>query len=249
MSSYREFTFDDGDDHVGGNRFKRFKGKTGESYRLSFCWWSVMDENGVPDWNGTDDRGKPSKPQFVGGPRHYVNGVGYVMDTGPEMQKLLGGPPKDCIATIVVAWPTLKGGGLDKSRLAAGDVEVLPWTFGGDKFRILKKRHSEFPFSEYDIAIDCTDGQYQKMDISPARENLYRKLLGESKFDQLTSSIAQQCASIAVNMQTHIGADLTTAQLREKMGGGGGGGGGSRQTDFGDAAVEDVDKLLGDIVG
>jgi len=237
MSDFVEFGFGTGDDAIGGGRVTRFKGKEGENYRVSFVWWDEGD-GGVPDLDA-------ATPKFVGTKRHFINGVGYVLAAGPEMQKLAGGPPKTTIATILAIWPTDKHGTLDKGRFTAGDVTVQPWVFSRDKYDQLKRRHEEFPFGSHDLAIACTDSQYQKMDLSPCRESLFRKVLENDKLrDKIGSQILATVAELAANIKNDIAQVMTVAQVKEKLGGGGGG----TTSNFSAEIADDVDDLLDELV-
>jgi hypothetical protein len=213
-----EFGFDAGDDGLGGGKFERFKAKEGETYRMSFVWWDL--EDGKPNLDA------PS-PKFIGAKRFFIPNVGYILDRGPEFAKLAGGPSKPTIATIVALWPTDRKGNLDKGRFASGDVDVKPWVFSQDKYDQLKRRHTEFPFGQYDLSVACTDTQFQKMDLSPCRENLYRKTLESDKLKPLGDAILAKVAAIVganaqgepVGLRGIIARDMTIDKVREKLGG------------------------------
>ena len=239
-----EFGFGDNDESIGNQKFERFKGKEGENYRVSFVWWNTKPD-GTPDLDS-------KTPRFVAAKRIYIPGVGYVLDKGPEYAQF--GQSKVNIATIIVAWPLNRKGELDKDRFVGGDVSVMPWIFGKDKYEQLRRRHDEFPFGSYDMTIACTDTQYQKMDLSPCRESLYRKLFSPElavKMKGLTDSISAQVDAIGKDMNNILARDVSIEKIREKLGGApassgsrGGGGGGHAANAANSAAIDD---LLNDV--
>lgn len=228
-----EFGFGENDDRVGGQKFDRFKGKEGENYRVSFVWWPTKADGVTPDIDA-------KTPRFVGAKRLYIPGVGYVLDKGPEYGQF--GQSKLNVATIIAVWPTNRKGELDRARFASGDVDVKPWIFAKDKYEQLKRRHDEFPFGQYDLAIACTDSQYQKMDLSPCRESLFRKVFESDKMKGMADGIVSQVNAIAANIQDILARDVSIEKIREKLGGApvshgpSGGGGGGANT----AAIDDL---------
>lgn len=243
-NDYMEFGFGSGDESIGGGKFERFKAKEGESYRVSFVWWPT-DASGRPNLDA------PS-PRFIGAKRHYLQGVGYFLSKGPEYDKIAGGAPKAQIATVIAIWPTDRKGQLDKTRFAQGDVDVKPWIFGQDKYDQLKRRHDEFPFGQYDLNIACTDTQFQKMDLSPARENLFRKAMESDKLKGLVDGILAKVGSIVaendkkepVGLRGIIARDLDISKIREKLGGASASSGAAFTAD----TTSQVDAILDDIL-
>lgn len=233
--SYAEFGFGSGDDNLG-NKSKRFKAKEGEKYRVSFVWWPGMDV-GKPDM-------EVATPKFIGCKRLYLQGVGYFIDKGPEFVKIAGGTPsKMYAATLICKWPTDSNGNLDKARFQNGEFSVMPWIFSTDKYRNIEQNHREFPLGQHDLTIACTDTQYQKMTLSPCRENLFRKLLEKEKAGPVIEATRQLLSSI----NTELAQDLTIEQIRERLNRTGGSpvaGGGSAPA----ANSADFDNMLDDIL-
>lgn len=210
-SSYLEFGFGDNDERIG-SKGKRLKLKEGESYRVSFIWWPGLEE-GKPNMDAPT-------PRFIGCKRLYIPNVGYVMDKGPEYVKLAGGgPSKTQVATVVCKWPTDNKGTLDKARFTAGEFEVNSWTISVDKYRAIGSRHEEFPLGQSDLKLTCTDTQYQKVDISPCRENLFRKIM--EKNPDRAKLIIDAAIEVVRELPKDLAQDLTLEQIREKLGQGG----------------------------
>ena len=252
MSDFMEFSFGMDDDKIGGKRFDRYKGKEGETERLSFVWW-YRDADGNPIFDRGElpeairakvPEGTNPPPRFIGAKRFYIAGVGYVLDKGPEMAKLAGQASKATIATVVVVWPTDRNGQLDVNRFQAGDFDVKPWVFSRDKYEMLQARHNEFPLGEHDIQAKCTDTQYQKMDIVPCKQNLFRKVVETEKLRHIAQKIMAQVTECEATIRDRIATEMSVAQVREKLGGGGGGGNSSFSPD----TTAAVDAILDDVL-
>ncbi len=212
MSSYMEFGFGQDDSNIGA-KGKRFKAKEGETYRVSFVWWPGIEE-GKPNLDAPT-------PKFIGCKRLYAQGVGYFMDKGPEYSRLAGGAPsKMYVATVICKWPTDSRGNLDKSRFANGDYEINSWVMSVDKYRSIEMKHKEFPLGQHDVTLQCTDTQYQKIDISPCRESLFRKII--EKDPARAQSIIEAIQAAAKDVPRDLAQDLTLDQIREKLGKAGG---------------------------
>lgn len=214
-SAVMEFGFGDNDDGVGA-KSKRYKGKEGETTRASFIYWKGI-ETGTPDL-GPDAKsdGPWPSPKFIGCKRLYLPGVGYFLDKGPEWVKLAGGAPsKMYCATILCVWPTDSRGNLNMDAFKAGRFEVMPWIMSTDKYRAIEARHKEFPLGCHDMTLACTDSQYQKIDISPCKEGLFRKLV--EKNPSAARPIIEAAASVAQTLARDIAQDLSLDQIREKI--------------------------------
>jgi hypothetical protein len=211
-SSIVEFGFGENDEKIGV-KGKRFKAKEGETYRVSFVWWPGL-EDGKPNLDA-------STPRFIGCKRLYIAGVGYIMDRGPEFVRLAGGAAsKMYVGTVICKWPTDSKGNLDKGRFASGEFEINSWVMSTDKYRSVETRHKEFPLGAHDVTLTCTDTQYQKIDISPCRESLFRKIL--EKDAARAKSIIDEAIGVAKELPRDLAQDLTLDQIREKLGKGGG---------------------------
>jgi hypothetical protein len=214
-SAFWEGGFGDGDDKVG-SKSKRFKAKEGEKYRVSFVSWPGSPE-GKPNMDA-------STPKFIGCKRLYMENVGYFIDKGPEFAKIAGGPGKMYVATLICVWPTDSKGNLDKGRFQNGDFEVMPWVISIDKYRNIEQNHKEFPLGMHDLTISCTDTQYQKMTLSPCRENLFRKLYEKDPTGGIAARVVEATQSALMTLPGELAHDMTIEQIRAKLSGKGGGG-------------------------
>jgi len=212
-SSFVDFGFGQNDEQFLRSD-KPFKGKTGEKYRASLVWWEGYENEDF----GLANLDAPT-PKFTGCKRLYGGtGVGYVLYKGPEYVKVFkqagkDAQPKDCIATILVIWPTDKKGQIDKAKVFT-DFEVKSWTISKDKYEALADIHIEFPFGKYDLKMSCSDSQYQKMTFGSCQESLFRKLVEAGK----AGPIMEQVRMIAEGLQRSLATDMNLDTLREKLG-------------------------------
>lgn len=235
MSGYSEFGFGEGDSHISSGKFERFKPKQGETYRISFVHWPEKD--GVPDLDA-------ASPKFVGARRFYIQGVGYVLDKGPEVARLAGGgSSKMQIATIIAVWPTDRKGQIDKARI--NDVEVKPWVFSQGVYDSLKTIHNDWLLGQTDITVTCTDTQFQKLTILPAKGSLIRKAAETPALSELAQSVYATVRQMAPKLTDMIARDLTPEQIREKLGGAPAASAAASAT-FSDV---DVDAAMADLLG
>jgi len=244
MSGFQEFSFGQNDENIG-NKGKRAKFEEGKTYRVSFVWWEGLDAD-KPEMGDADN---PVAPKFVGAPIHYIQGVGYVVNKGPEYTKLAGSPPKTRVATAVIMWPTDKMGDVDKSRLMGGEAEVMPWVFSADKYKSLQQIHKEFNFGMHDITITCTEAKFQKLTFSPCKENLLRKLMESDKAKELVTKMIDAAKQVVSSIQGEVGREMTIEQVKDKLAGGTGataGGGGATAPST--ATTGEIDDLVDDLL-
>lgn len=207
-----EFGMGDGDESLSNTRYDRLKMKTNESYRMSFCWFRADDSGNL---------NLEVSPRFIRAKRFYINGLGYVIDNGSaELARLAGGSPsKEQIATIVALWPVDRSGNLDKTRFANGNVEVKPWVFSKAAYDVLKTRNTEFPLNSCDMLVKCTDEKFQKMDVTPCRESLFRKCVaGNAQLQAISNRITAEVRAMESHMDGVLARNLTIEQIREKVG-------------------------------
>ncbi len=239
--AFVEFGFGQNDENIGRKSVK-FKGETGRQYRLSMCWWEGIDDGKI------DLTGKT--PKFVGAKRFYFEGVGYILDGGPEFAKIAGQAARLSIATVVVNWPIGPDGSIDMDRVKKLDFKVLPWIFSEDKYKSFTPIHREFHFGQHDLTVNCSDSKYQKMTFSPCKDSLLAKLAGSDKATAkaVTEHVIERTQAIVANIQAEIGRELSIDKLREKLAGGGGGNAGNAAAAAGAAATADIDGLVDDIL-
>jgi len=197
---------------LGSDNYARFKGKKGETYRLSFAWWPQGEEGKL----NLDAK----KPRFIGGKRIYVPNVGYVLYKGPEYNGLGDKEPKIAIGTIVIQWPTDKAGNVVQDRLFAGDYKVASWVFPEQKYKVLENNWRDWPASEHDVTVLCEDEQFQKMTFSPCKNNLLRQLImaNTDKSKPIVADIMAKIKSVEARLANEVAKDLSVADIKLKLG-------------------------------
>jgi len=237
MSNVNQFSFGDGDTGIGG-KVKPWKAEANRTYRLSFMWWKGT-EIGKPDLDGV-------APQFAGANTNYIKGVGHIINEGPEHTKVAGEAPKMRIATIIAVWPTSKDGNLDKSGLARGDIEVLPWVISGDKFTLLKNLNKEFAFGSHDFTATCSDAGYQSMTFTPCKESLLRTMIANPKAEEIVNAMLAKGQEVLSTINDHVGRKMSPDAIRTKTGisGGGSSSGGGSGPSVETMSTGDIDSMV-----
>ena len=197
---------------LGNDNYARFKGKKGETYRISFAWWP-LGEDGKPNLLA-------KKPRFIGGKRIYVPTVGYCLYKGPEYNGFGDKDPKIAIGTVVIQWPTDKAGNVDQNRLMAGDYKVASWVFSEQRYKVLENNWRDWPAGEHDVTVLCEDEQYQKMTFSPCKNNLLRQLMvsNSEKSKPLVDDILAKIKSVEARLANEVAKDLTVEEIKMKLG-------------------------------
>lgn len=237
MSDLETFGFGENDRGMSASK-ARLKMEKNQKARISFIYWQGL-ETGDPLLEGS--------PRFVHGKRHFKQNVGYVLNQGPEYTKLLGDDPKVRINTIVVKWPILADGKVDAENLAA--AEVMYWVMDAGKYEELKTMHGDFPLSNSDVLVTCTDSTFQKLTLAVRAESVLQKLLAASatkpSMRNLLDGIFDQARAMIPGLKAQIGQTLTIAQIREKLGMGSVGGG-SAGTSASEDMEADLESMLAD---
>jgi len=143
-----------------GGRVERYKGKKNHTDRIAIVWFFRNSD-------GEYQMGEGATPKFKMANYHYAQGLGYIASKG-EYTTAKFGAPKRRIGTFVLKYKTDRNGSLSKDANGKPqlDFEILEWQFGEDKYRLLATIHEEFPLTQHDIKVTCTDDQYQKLSFT-----------------------------------------------------------------------------------
>lgn len=183
-----------------------------------------------------------SESRFKAASAVYKEGLGYLewpknlpADEEKVWKKL--GDKRDYVFTVLLQYPTDRDGDLDKDRLAKG-WRVVPWRFSADKYDVLRKinkglSESGSTIAGIDLNFACTDTNYQKLTITQAGPCIYLKS------DKFRRMVLEKATPLYEKLSLR---QLTTDELREKLGlSSSGGGGGS------DVGGEDFSNLLSNV--
>lgn len=156
---------------------------------------------------------------------HYKKGLGHVIcrSTPPkrdESGKIVESsqralcckklkPAKLRCGGVIVQYRTDQHGNLKEPFTY--DVKV--WVFGEDKYVTLRNINSEFPISENDLKVHCTDPGYQKLQIQPANGSFWQK-------DKLgwKPEILAEAAALQEKLPTLMGKMRTDEEILENVG-------------------------------
>jgi len=163
-----------------------------------------------------------SEARFKTASSGYKEGMGYIewpKKLTAEEERIWKklGEKRDYVFTVLLQYPTDREGELDKDRLAKS-WRVLPWRFAPDKYDVLRKinkglAESGSTIASIDLNFACTDATYQKITITQAGPCIYLRN------DKFRRSILEKAVTLYDKLSLR---QMTTDELREKLGLGGG---------------------------
>lgn len=160
---------------------------------------------------------------------HYKEGVGYAISRlgkdGPEADEVwkMMGDVKLYYTTALLVYPTNASGEVIKAQLAT-DWKVVPWRFstkvyGAIHQRANSLRENGISIASQDLTITCTNTDFQNFDIDTAGPAIWLK---NPAFQAAVLSKAHSLYEKLVPFR-----EMSTADLRIKLGLGGGASSGS----------------------
>jgi hypothetical protein len=192
--------FDEGDDEIVSGDVDSYRGEGGVTDLLSLCWFYEDDD-------GNYRMGEDDTPKFKVSKCHYIEGKGYIKHNDYLQKKK--GQPKTRIGTFVVKYKTDDAGNLEKPF----DYKVLPWEFGADKFRDLKKIHSSFPLTRHDFKSDCKGEKFQKLTFFPSKQ----EALWQQK-DKVKEDVLEKVESLANSGTLSLAREVPLEELKDHFG-------------------------------
>lgn len=188
-----------------------------------------------------------SEPRFKALDAHYKDGFGFVNSRlgkdGPDADKVWLSLPekKTYVTSILLMYPTNRDGDLEKERLQRG-WQVKPWRFDPGKFDVIRKINKGLveggsSVAATDLLLTCTDTGYQKITITQSGPAIY---LRNEAFKRVILTKA-----LTFYNKLNPFRELSTEELREKLGMGGGGGGGASPGS--DISGEDFTNILSNV--
>ena len=147
-----------GDDTVATGEYEVFKGRKDQIDRLSildprhaaFARCHYVEDSGFVVCNSSFQK---------------QGSVEVVQHLAPCCERL--GPPKKRFSVMVVHYMTDNKGRFPNNVLS---FTLKVWRFGEPVFDQLRTLDSQFPIDRYDVMVNCTDEQYQRMTITPCSE-------------------------------------------------------------------------------
>jgi hypothetical protein len=156
---------------------------------------------------------------------HYQQGLGFVLSRlgkdGPDADNVWKKLPESKLyfTTLLLVYPTTQDGDLDKEGLKSGNWKIIPWRFGKNAYEEIWNqneglRSNGLSIATQDLKLECKDQQYQNIKVSFIGKALWQQ---NEKFKGVVLAKAVEQYTKLVPFR-----ELTTAQLREKLGIGGG---------------------------
>ena len=164
---------------------------------------------------------------------HYHDEVGYVVSRigkdGPEADVLWKrlGEPKKYFTTLLLIYPTDNEGTINKDALAnqvhQNKLNLMPWRFSGKTYDEIYGvneglRDNGLTLAEQDVKITCDNPKFQGVKVVAAGRALWQRN------DKMKAAVLTAALNLYDKLMPF--RELTTEQLREKLGGGSGVGSG-----------------------
>ncbi len=167
---------------------------------------------------------------------YYKDGLGYVVSRlgkdGKDADKVWGmmGDVRKYFTTILLVYPTTREGEIDKSRLSKGWL-VQPWRFSGKVYGRLHQvaaglKSNELAIATQDLSLKCTNTDFQNFELDGAGRGLWLK----------SPKFRDKVLAEAVKLYKELNPfrELSTADLKTKLGVGGDAGEDVSDDDFDD---------------
>lgn len=182
----------------------------------------------LADWDKLDT----SNVRFKKVDAHYKEGVGYVLSRlgkdGPEADQIWKtmGDVKTYFTTILLLYPTNRDGEVIKEELAAS-YKVVPWRFSGKTYQTLHGRaaglrENKLSIASQDLILKCTNQEFQNFDIDTAGPAIW------PKNPKYASTVLGKAFSLYEKLVPF--REMSTADLKIKLGIGGGSGNASDES-------------------
>jgi len=167
---------------------------------------------------------------------HYKEGIGYVVSRmgkdGKDSDKVwaMMGDLKKYFTTVLLIYPTTREGEIDKNRLSNGWV-VKPWRFSGKVYGRLHQvaaglKSNELAISTQDLSLKCTNTDFQNFEIDGAGRGVWLKS------DKFRDKVLESAVKLYKELNPF--RELSTADLKMKLGLGGEVGDDVSEDDFDD---------------
>jgi len=145
------------------------------------------------------------KSMFAGAKVHFKERF-FLCKKGVCCEKL--GPSKYRVGSVLIKYGTDRQGTVKKPF----SFELYPWIFSEATFVRLKNVNSEFPLASHDIKINCTNEEYQHLDILPCTESIW------TAKDDVKSQILEQAKPIWDYVKRSIAQDLSVEEVNDLIG-------------------------------
>lgn len=196
----QSFGFNQDDDIISGD-VDYYRGEEDSKDRIALCWF-------FKDEDGNYQMGPDNTPRFHAQKCYYLEGMGYVEANDYLTDKK--GAPKTRIGTLVIEYET-NSRGEPKDPLS---MEVKPWAFADEeKYHDLKDIHKEFPLTQHDIQVKCSNEKYQHLSFVPKGEPLWQQN------EQVREKMLQRVEEVSTEVESGLArTDVSLEDLKEYFG-------------------------------
>lgn len=146
------------------------------------------------------------------------------------------GDPRKRFAVLIAHFTTDPKGNLQTPL----SYVLKVWRISDDKFVQIRSLDVEQPLAEHDLKVECTDDQYQKMNIFPCKEAVLAHPQVAAKFGEEVNGFVE--ASLQ-RIDKALGTNRTASELATKLAGGIPAAGASATASEG--GIADISDLLG----
>lgn len=158
---------------------------------------------------------------------HFKQGLGYILCTSefklqagseilykaaPCCQHLTGeAESTKRVSCLIVQYDTKPDGTLAKPF----GYKVLVWRFSDDKYEQLRNINTEWPLTDHDLMVACSDEKYQRITFNICKQSVLRSETFQKEFgDSLRATVE----AMRPKMVRLLGKRLTAQELLEKLG-------------------------------
>lgn len=178
------------------SRFQRFKMKGGQQERAGIVYANP-------------------KSIFKGALVHYKDRYFICKSEGqkPSDKKEIcclhsydGNRSKWRVGCVLVVYDIEKKDGKEKLK----GYNLIPWIFGEKMYD--KMRGLDFPVTEHDLRLKCTNEEFQNIDITPAKSSLWQSN------EELKKKVLAEAEEMFSEIPRNLASDLSVTEIRELLG-------------------------------
>lgn len=190
MSEVMSFGADN--EEVKSYKFNGFKAKAGEEYRVAFVYW---DDN--------------PKTMFRGVEAHFYDR--YFMCKSTKDKKAIccthsyeRNKPRWRVGCVIVLYV------VENDKLKG--YKLTPWVFSDKMFEKIRKANKNFPLHKHDVTLDCTNEDYQTIEVHSCPESYWQMK------SELKKKILEEAKPLMEDVIRNMPSDLSIEEIKEVLG-------------------------------
>ena len=189
-------SFGAGRDDIQGSKFKKYRGKTGNTDRVGIIYY---EDN--------------PKTMFKGVKSHFKDRF-FVCKSSSTNREICclhsydRNKPEYRVGCALVKYELRKKDG--KTKLAS--YEVLPWIFSAKMYHKIDAVDGEFKLVEHDLNLACINEDFQTIEVTPCKESIWQGS------PDLKKKIIEEAEGIIEDVGRNLASDLSLTEIRELLG-------------------------------